>query len=244
MTKDWGEVMARIILGGVFLVPAIVMFNELFLANPSHEDPFWQIVAGVIIIGIGLLGLLMLFPQLIKFIPKLPPKKCKNCGQPARDIFILEGRKSEGTYCRRHIIEKFVQSLSYFPFPMVVFHPEQERKYCGTMYPYFALDDMVPLFSFQKTAEENVRKILLLIKGKCQICTDRKASIAYYPQGILTWDGSGPVLEKVTSIPKLLCTSCALKHITPSLLANKQSYSDNGLFAPYKQSGVYVNTYL
>lgn len=244
LTKDWGEIMARILIGGFLLVPAIVMFYDLFLTSPSNEVPFLQIVAGIIIIGMGMMGLFMLFPQLTKFISKLPPKKCKICGQPARDIFILEGRKSEGTYCRRHIIEKFTLFFSSFSFPMIVFHPEQERRHCDTMYPYMALDEMMPFFSFQRGAVDNIRKILLLIKGKCQNCNNTKASIAYYPKGLLIWDGSGPVLEKVTSVPKLLCSSCTLEIITPPLLANKQYYSDNGLFAPYKQSGVYVNTYL
>jgi len=32
--------------------------------------------------------------------------------------------------------------------------------------------------------------------------------------------------------------------IEPALTANKEFFEDNGLFAPYKEEGVFVNTYL
>lgn len=235
---------ARIFWAAFFLVPAVIILYGLATGRVQNAGTWWNTLSLVMGLGMGVLGLLVLFPQLAKLLPQPKPKKCKVCGQPADDVFIVDGGKAEGIYCRRHVMENFERAFKAFMYPFVVFHPEQERAGCATMYPYYALDEMVNKFHFEKQARDNVQRYIERISGKCNKCGENKAQVAYFRKGILTWAGSGPQLAKVNAVPQLLCLECTLKQITPALAANKEHYSDNGLFAPYKQAGVYVNTYL
>lgn len=237
------ERLMRLCVGSITIALAVAITYFGFVNNQIGSNPQTYIGGGIVALLV-LHGLSRWFPSLRNLIPKPTPKKCKVCSQPARDVFVIEGNKQEGIYCRRHIIQKFEEAFQSFSFPMVVFHPEQERKYCGTQYPYHALDEMVPTFNFAPESVENIKRIINLIGGKCQSCKEQQAAVAYFAKGVLVWDGSGPVIDKVKTSPSLLCQKCTLKRIAPALTANKEYYVENGLFAPYKQSGVYVNTYL
>jgi len=201
-------------------------------------------LGGALVGGLILFGLSRWFPQVANFVPKPKPGKCRVCSRLARDVLIVDGGKKAGVFCRRHVIEKFQQAFESFALPMVVFHPEQDRKYCGTMYPYYALGEMVAKFGFDQEAMENVQRILGLIKGKCQRCGGKEATIAYFGRGVLRWGNSGPLLNEVRAEPELLCSSCGAEAVVPSLRVNKEFYTDNGLLVPYMESGVYINTYL
>jgi len=244
------SVRAQEITIGIIMVPV-----SFFIIQNVYADFLAKKINGILDIAIYLLlgvlaifmliyGLMWIFPVLRNLIPETKSKKCKTCSQPAKDVFIVNGTKKEGIYCRRHLIEKFHHAFLTFPYKMVVFHPEQEREYCGTMYPYYPVGEMVSRYRFGKNQEETIRKILSSISGKCQECRKQEAQVAYFAKGILQWDGSGPLLEKVIGAPQLCCNECTLKMIEPALTANKEFFEDNGLFAPYKEEGVYVNTYL
>lgn len=171
------------------------------------------------------------------------PKKCTICNLPAGDLLVTNGKATE-YFCRKHVIQKFSEAFLTFTYKFVVFHPEQNRKYCGTMYPFYPVSDMVPRFFFKEEDAQIVEKYLGMITGLCSKCQEQNASCAYFSKGVLRWDRLGPLIREVDSKPEILCNKCALEKISSDLTNNKENFQDNGLFVPYGSEGVYVNTYL
>src|SRR3989344_6439408 len=74
---------ARIFWAAFLLVPAVIILYGLATGRVQNAGTWWNTLSLVMGLGMGLLGLLVLFPQLAKFFPQLKPKKCQACGQPA-----------------------------------------------------------------------------------------------------------------------------------------------------------------
>lgn len=231
-------------LGLIALFLLLISSTDIFAHSPNLNDTTIEILFWFLFVP-GILLIAYMIGWFIRILSKIMPKqKCPICSQVAADVLVIEG-KTEGTYCRNHVMEKFSQGFLSFSYKMVVFHPEQDRKHCGTMYPYFPLDELVDQYNFEKEAEKRIKEILATISGKCQRCDEKDSQVAYYPKGILQWNESfGPLLENVPLTSHLLCKKCTLQFIEQSLRSNKENFSDNGLFVPYKGEGVYVNTYL
>ncbi|OIO13264.1 hypothetical protein COV53_06820 [Candidatus Gottesmanbacteria bacterium CG11_big_fil_rev_8_21_14_0_20_37_11] len=247
--------MRNVIVKGIILVflfttgfHLIKLASDLFLSGWSGSQKellflfLYSAVFWIPGLGLVIIGLKILFPNInISFFkPRL--KKCRICTKTTQDILVVEGNQYF-YYCRNHLINEFAKKFTSFPYKMVVFHPEQERKYCCTMYPYFPLEEM-KVFHFDKESVEQMRKTINSIQEICSHCNNKMAQVAYYRKGILHWENSGPKLSEVISKPQYLCVNCTFSNIEQALRSNKDYYSDNGLLAPYKGNGVFVNTFL
>lgn len=191
------------------------------------------------LILVGLLQLLRYF--LLSNPIHFGKKKCATCQKETQDILVVDGDKRV-PYCRNHLLQEFSKSFLQFPHRMIVFHPEQDRNYCGTMYPYYPLSEF-DTFNFSKEDRQAMEKIIREIKGECMKCK-KDATVAYYRKGLLQWDGTGPKMRNISSLGELLCKDCTLERIEPDLKINKNPFADNGLFIPYSSEGVFINTYL
>lgn len=170
------------------------------------------------------------------------PKPCKACQLPAKDLLVENGSKPVTNYCRQHLLQEFGKHFTSFSYKMVVFHPELERKYCDSQYPYYPLEEMVKKFNFETKAEDKIRTFLSEINGQCEWCHERVATVCYFVKGALPWDIAGPVLEKIEVKGKKLCPQCSLQLIQADLMNNKGFFVEKGLMVPYLGNGVYVNT--
>lgn len=232
-----------------FLIPGIIFAKEMiFLLNrdgiKTYQDFFSFIFMLLFSAFVIFMGLSWIFPGLFSSLFKPKMEKCIVCSKYSADILVIDGNKKYERYCRNHLLEKFSQAFLVFPHKMVVFYPEQEREYCGSIYPYFPIDEMVSVYKFQKEDTMKIQEIIDTITGKCAQCDKNIARVAFFRKGLLSWDGSGPVLRNISKSPIFLCTKCTLEYIEHPLRANKTPFYDNGLFIPYKGEGVFVNTYL
>ncbi|MBI2617688.1 hypothetical protein HYW55_06145 [Candidatus Gottesmanbacteria bacterium] len=234
-----GKIIALIlIIVGAVLIEPNLHFNQ---TQPAKiiVDLIENSFLGLSLIFIG--GIHLLNNFFLSLQSNFGKKKCFTCQKKTEDILIREGDKHT-PYCRNHLLHEFSKSFLQFPHKMVVFHPEQDRKYCGTMYPYYPISEF-EAFYFRKEDRQIMEERLREIQGKCSKCKN-SASVSYYRKGVLQWDSSGPVMRSVNIPGEFLCTKCTLDRIEPDLRANKNPFADNGLFVPYKGEGVFVNTYL
>ena len=184
----------------------------------------------------------------------LNKKKCEVCGTVTKEEFYIDNQifgheyseittnKSVKKYlCRGHLIEEFKKSFLTFPNNIIVFHPEL-KKVCKNLYSYYTLSDLKAC-SFNSAIINNSEKLLSKIKGKCSKC-DSKAQILYFPKGVLTYHDYIPQIEDINfEDGKLYCLKHGLEPIISDLQFNKNIFNE-GLYAPFRDSGVYVSTYL
>lgn len=225
---------------GAILIEPNLHFSQIQTSSSRTIINFTEnSFLGLFLILIGILHLLRIYSVSFKNI--FGKKKCLICKIETQDILIKDG-DTHIPYCRTHLMQTFSKLFLPFPYPVIIFQPEQERKYCGTMFPYYPISDFES-FNFSKEDELAMQKILRGIDGKCSACKEN-ATVAYFRKGILQWDGGGPMMRNVTVSGEHLCKECTLERIEPDLRMNKNPFTDNGLFVPYKGEGVFVNTYL
>ncbi len=181
-------------------------------------------------------------------------KKCKICGTMTKEEFYIDNKifgnehseitssKSVKKYlCRGHLIEEFKKSFLAFPKNMIVFHPELEMV-CKNLYSYYTLSDLKAC-NFDNTIINNSEKLLSKIKGKCSRC-DSEAQILYFSKGVLKYHNYIPQIENINfEDGKLYCSKHGLESIISDLQTNKSIFNE-GLYAPFRDSGVYISTYL
>lgn len=201
----------------------------------SFANGIFGIFAGLFFI------LITYFPSKLPIL-KLKGKKCLVCFKEATDVLVINSNRKEN-YCRSHLISKFSEYFKSFSYNMILFHPEQEREYCGSMYPYYPIEEFEK-YNLPKEDKFKSQEILRGINGPCMQCENHQAKIAYFKKGILGWDDGGPAIRNIKEKPTLLCNDCAFSFIEQTLRNNKYFFVDNGLLTPYKGEGVYVNTYL
>lgn len=236
-----GKIIALIlIIVGIIKIEPNLHFTQVRGFNiQALVDFIGNSYSGILLITIGLLQLLK--TQALSLQGNFGKKHCIHCQKETQDILVVDGDKRV-PYCRIHLLQEFSKSFLQFPHRMIVFHPEQDRTYCGTMYPYYPLSEF-KTFNFLSDDTDAMQKILQIIDEKCAHCK-KPATVVYFRKGILQWDSGGPVMREVNTLGESLCKSCSLKRIEPDLNTNKNPFADNGLFIPYSSEGVFINTYL
>lgn len=229
-----------LILIGALLIEPNVHFAQIQSSlGQAVIDFILNSLFGLFLILIGVLHLgKNYFLSFQNFFGK---KKCFVCQIETQDILVANGDKRV-PYCRNHLMIEFSKLFLQFPYKLVVFHPEQDREYCQTMYPYYPISEF-EVFNFSQNDRNAMEKIVERIRGACTQCK-KNATVAYFRKGILKWDGGGPVMRDVHVQGDNLCTKCTLENIESDLRGNRKPFADNGLFTPYKGDGVFVNSYL
>ncbi len=139
---------------------------------------------------------------------KRKPKVCEVCGIPAEDLLADWSKGGKSTrMCRDHVVEAFATAFLSFGHPMVVCEPHA-AKYAERMYPYYPLARF-PEFGFRGTRkrlsvsgrydgsdEQIVSQWLVSIDESCCGECGLRASVRYFPEPAVRYDGNGPLFGR------------------------------------------------
>ncbi len=188
--------------------------------------------------------------------------KCRECGNRTQE-FLIKPRPKKFLFfnytgakvtnlCRDHLIRQFKDEFLKMPQRMVVIYPNMEEKNGNYQYFFTTMDNVERGFAPDKETNDRiwqlVRQWLDSITGGCREC-GFSGAVAYIGKEEAKWkvvpgfmgaEFDYPMIQEIDATPKILCRSCAFKHIESSMRVADKGFEE-GVFCPNgDEEGIYV----